>query len=206
MKYLCNITSLNFNDLKPNDYYVTSNKKFYDGIGNIEKTDNNMYKLIHIDGGHSPYDYGSDMKKVSDGTYDDAVNASISIIKRYLEMLKENDVYDNSVIVILADHGSITSGSLKEHTNPMLYVKGLNEKHDYNVSYDKVSYANINDAFIDLLYNKNGTEIFKKYNNNEREVYLYKFNEDNILYEYKQVSNAWDYDSLYYTGRTFIKK
>jgi len=205
LKFFSNITKLNYNDLKPKDYYVTDNKEFYDGIDNIKIVDNNVYKLIHIDGAHWPYKYGEDLK-TSNGTYEDAIKSSISIVEKYLKVLKENNLYDNSVIVILADHGSLTEGDLKMRTNPILYIKGFNESHDYNVSLDKVSYKDLDSAFIKLLSGSDSKKIFENNDNTEREVYLYEFNNDKELYEWKQPSNAWDFESLYYSGRTFRKK
>ena len=205
LKILNNITRLNYNDLKPNDNYVTNNKLFYDGMDDVKKIDDNVYKLIHIDGAHWPYSYGDGMKPVN-GTYDDAIKASATIIEKYLKTLKENNLYDNSVIVILADHGRLTDGDLKMRTNPILYIKGLNEIHEYNVSQDKVSYMNLDSAFIELLSGSDGKNLFNKNDNFEREVYLYEFNNDKELFEWKQPSNAWDFESLYQSGKTFRKK
>ncbi len=205
LKFFANISKLNFNDLKPGNYYVTDNKNFYDSLDDIKVIDNNMYKLIHIDGGHTPRLYGENMNKVNNGTYEDGIKASISIVEKLLKTLKDNNLYDNSAIIILADHGNITD-SIKGRTNPMLYIKGFNEKHDYNISGDRASYNNLEGVLLDLLDGNDSKELFKKYDNTIRRVYLYEFNKDKDIMEFIQPSNAWDFNALYYSGKNFRKK
>lgn len=64
-----------------------------------------MFQFVHIFGAHPPFTYDRDFNRGSDFTYEQAIECSLTVISGYLQRLKENNVYDNSVIIIMADHG-----------------------------------------------------------------------------------------------------
>ena len=57
---------------------------------------------MHLEGAHVPFDIDENFNPVYDGTYEQKILATIKLIEAFINRLKENDVYDNSVIVILA--------------------------------------------------------------------------------------------------------
>ena len=210
LKNISNFKLINFYSIKPNDYYSYDNVDFVKYLDeDVKKIDNNIFKFIHIQGSHLPYDLDKDFKYDPDGDYFSSFDTSISIMEKYLDILKKNNVYNNSVIIIMGDHGDITD--IKDadigKTNPSLYIKGIHERHDYRVSNDKVSHKYLNDAFIELLDGKNTDNLFDKYKDEkERIVYMYKYNQDDIMYEYKQEGNAWEFDKLSATGNVYKRK
>ena len=123
------------------------------------KTNQKYFQYIHIEGGHVPFDVNKDVEQLanSDGTYEDKLEATMKIIDVYLQRLKDNDAYDNATIVILADHGYWYADSA-DRSNPVLYVKGQNEKHSkMHISDKQVSYADLSDMFIELLDGRSST-------------------------------------------------
>lgn len=126
----------------------------------LDKQNDNYFQFIHCEGSHTPYDVDKDLNTVKDGTYKQKLEASLTLLKEYLQRLKDNDSYDNSVIVILADHSSQTKTATLRQFNPILFIKGINEKHEMLVSDRSVSYADLQDAFRDLIDGKQSTELF----------------------------------------------
>ena len=112
-------------------------------------------------------------------------------------------MYDNSVVIILADHGF----NYDYHTgrqNPILYIKGTNEHHEMRESDIPVSYCDLSDAYIELIKGKSSEEIFKNIDYNRKRRYLlYQYLAEDHMVEYEQNGKAWDEDTLEPTGREF---
>ncbi|KJS12091.1 MAG: hypothetical protein VR67_11515 [Peptococcaceae bacterium BRH_c8a] len=73
---------------------------------NIEKS---VFKFYHLRGTHPPFNLNERLEKVNlnynrDG-YKVQARASLEIINRFLNALRNNGVYDNSMIFIVGDHG-----------------------------------------------------------------------------------------------------
>ena len=205
LKDLTNINSLNFNYIKTEEFFEYENDKFYYNTKkDIDIVDNNMFKYIHIKGGHSPHNMDANLNKI-DGTYFDSLDVTITILESYINQLKNKGVYDNSVIIITADHGAGTE--YINRCNPILYIKGINEHHEYQESSDKVSFDDLQDAYFKLLNGEDSTNLFKdKQPNDKRTILMYSFEDDDVIYEYSQESNAWDFGSLKYTGKSYKKR
>ena len=172
----------------------------------ITKIDDKYFQYVHIEGGHTPFNISTDVEEIpeEEGTYEDKLKASMKIIEAYLGRLKQNDVYDNSTIVILADHGFWHAGTSR--VNPILYIKGVDETHDkMQVSEKQVSYKDLPQAFIELLSDKNSTEIFTDIPTSGRtRRYLDNlFKSEDHMKEYTTTDNAWKTESLKPTGKEF---
>ena len=190
------------------------NQEHYDGnnIKNYERikddkfniVEGNNFQFIHIEGAHVPYVYNANVERINqaDGTYDGNVDACITIVEAYLNKLRENDVYDNSVIVIMTDHGYNIYGLLGRQ-NPILYIKGINEKHEYQVSDKKISYTNLIDAFNQLIDGDKTDKIFENLNNEERRYLLYVFTTPEKMTEMLTKGKAWETEKMYETGKIF---
>lgn len=88
-------------------------------------TDGKIYKLFHLYGVHSPYNLDENLEPITDGsgTYYDAAKAVLKIVYEYIDQLKKLGVYDNTTLVIMADHGQV--GGVP--TAPLLLIKGKNQ-------------------------------------------------------------------------------
>ncbi len=170
--------------------------------GELSKVDSNIFQFYHIEGGHVPFKVDKNLNEIENGTYEQKVEACITLIRTYLIRLKENNAYDNSVIIIMADHG-YDEVSLKRF-NPLLMIKGINEKHDVIISDLPVSYVDLQDAYTSLLDNAQSTELFKHREQDKRRYFIfYKYLQENHMVEYTTTEAATDDSKFEQTGNIF---
>ena len=125
----------NFYDIFSSLYYLDKQTDF------LSKKDN--YLFICSDTPHEPHIMDSEYLRISTKTgsvekahYDVNV-ATMLQVKKYLDYLRENGAYDNSRIIIVADHGAnlklksfngFSDGISPSAYNPLLLVKDFNSK------------------------------------------------------------------------------
>ena len=184
------------------DYFKWSNKEAYNNLINnkLEFVDDKYFQFLHIEGGHVPFDYDEDVNIIENGTYKQKLTAVLKVISTFINRLKENNAYDNSVIIILADHGE---GENTLRQNPILYIKGINEHHEMYISDIPVAYEDLADAYISLLENKNSTELFLNLDKNRPRRVLNNLYTREIMIEWYQYGKAWDNDTFKASGREF---
>lgn len=205
LKEHSHINTFNMNNSKlNNDMYSGNNLEFYNKIRDkkINIVDKKMFKFIHIEGGHVPFVYDINLNTIENGTYEQNLDASITILEAYINRLKENNVYDNSVIVVMADHGYGTS--VHDRYNPILYIKGLNEKHNFEVSDKKISFVDLIVAFNQLIDGDKTDTIFIGLNNKERRYLLYDYTNPGVLIEEIQKGEVWNSETIVESGKKFI--
>ena len=209
LKRYSSIEKMNFNNCKSEDEYENftwENKPFYDKMkenNTIKKMKENYFSFIHLEGGHVEFDLDKDLNEIENGTYEQKVEACITLTKRFINRLKENGVYDNSVIIVLADHG-YNSGYFKGRQNPILYIKGIDEHHDKITSDIPVSYDDLQGAYLQLIEGKKSEDLFKNIDRNrKRRFILYEYGKEDNMTEYEQIEKADNIDTLIPTGREF---
>jgi len=208
LKQYSKIDSLDFDTTRNSgETYDYTNPNVYNLLTNNEYdvVENKVFHLIHAHGGHAPFDLDENMNVIENGTYEQKLLATLKLINAYLNKLKANNVYDNSVIIIMSDHGY----NMRKHTgkqNPILYIKGINEHHSsMKVSDKAISHADLQNAYFDLLDGKSSRELFKDIGTQrERRYMLYRYTKEDHMYEYIQTGKAWDENTLVATGREFI--
>ena len=167
----------------------------------LEVSPENYFSFIHIDGAHTPFDLDENLNQIKDGTYMQKVKASLKITYNYLERLKQTGVYDNSVIIVMADHGFGDGNNWQYRTNPILFIKGINEHHDMIMSDKAISYDDLMDAYLDLLNDKKSTEIFNNISSERvRKFIWYLYLEEDHMEELVSAGKAWDFESMEKTG------
>ncbi|MBC5710067.1 sulfatase-like hydrolase/transferase [Hungatella sp. L12] len=216
LKRFCYDSPRRFNELrtlpKESEYslFSWSNIDFFNDIpkNDIAITEDNCFKFIHLEGGHVPHRYDKNLNIIENGTYEGNIEASMTLVQSYLEMLKRNEVYDNSVIVIMADHGYDQLNGSQGRQNPILLIKGINEKHEMKKSYAPISYDDLQIAYKRLVYGKNSGEVFDyQYGDfRERRYLFYNYEEDDHMTEFLQTGEANDLNTLIPTGREFNLK
>ena len=209
LKQCSSIEEMDFNNCKvksEDGTFIWSNKTFYENMKtnrSLKKIKDNYFSYIHLEGGHVEFNLDKDLNYVENGTYEQKLEACITITKEFINRLKENDAYDNSAIVILADHG-YNSGYFKGRQNPILYIKGINEHHDKITSDIPVSYDDLQDAYIQLIEGKKSEDLFKNIDRNrKRRFILYEYGKEDNMTEYEQIEKADNIDTLIPTGREF---
>ena len=82
--------------------------------------------IQHLYGLHTPYDVDENGEKKNGSNLFAAASGWLTITKSYLEALKEAGVYDNSTIIITADHGP----KKVDQIQPIFLIKRAGETHD----------------------------------------------------------------------------
>lgn len=183
------------------------NSLFYETVNNqpIKVIPDKCFKFIHLCGAHQPFMLDADMRYIENGTsYEACVLASLKLTDAYLQQLKEADVFDNSVIILMADHGYLQNA----RQNPMFLVKGVGEDHAFQISEAPLSYADLIDAYPKLLSGctAEGSFPWNEGDQRERRYLDYMFYEEDEMHEYLQPGHAADYDSMIPTGKVFTRQ
>lgn len=210
LKKYSKIETLNYNSCRiENDederIFQSDNKLTYDVLDDIKLQKDNYFQFVHVDGGHYPWDMNKNFEKVENGTYEEKIGSSITLIEKYLDRIKKSGQYDNSVIIVLADHGNNGYDAVGRQ-NPILYIKGINETHNKTqISDKKVSYVDLNDCiYYNLMDGKQGEDVLPEIDDNRvRRFIWYKDYDD--MYEQTLDGHAWETDKLINTGNTYKK-
>ena len=134
--------------------FTVSNSAFYERLlqENITVTEQPCFRFIHLFGAHYPYLTDEYLNPISP-SYSDAnavgaAKGALRIVQRYLELLKESEAYDNSLIILMGDHGYSIDGGL---TNPLLMIKAAGNRGEFSVSYSPVSLADLQKTILTAL-------------------------------------------------------
>lgn len=194
------------------DVIKMNNIEFYGRIkdGNpIELIEEKCARIIHIEGAHIPFQYNKNVEIEADATYSTNMDACLTICDTYLKRLKESGVYDNTVVVIMGDHGfDITEKTFIGRMNPAFMVKGIDETNDeMKISNVPVSYENVAEVFVDLLDGEKTEQAFSKYTYPEgRRFLLFEYGKENIMEEYRINVKADDFKDMTPTGNIYKLK
>ena len=193
------------------DKYNWENIAFWNYMheNELEHTDEKRFLYYHLEGAHAPANYDKEMNVHGNDevTYDDDVEACMTLSNHFLEKLKAAGAYDNSVIMILGDHGANPNGAEYGRQNPLLLIKGVNEHHPFEISDSAVSYADLSDAYIQLLDDSPAGTLFPFTQDRVRRYLLHGPAKQEILTEYELVNApASDTDALKKTGNVYKLK
>lgn len=163
-------------DIRP---YMPDNLTFYNNIPQkIDLIDENCFKFIYLHGVHEARNITADLQRAKDWSIsaEEQAVAVNKIVKKYLECLKEADVYDNSTIIFLADHG-LRNGSGGKY--PLLMYKPANaESKGMTVSDAPISHEDLYPTLIALSGGTpDGRTIFEIDENEQRERYFWNSSE-----------------------------
>ena len=203
--------------------YYWGNLEFYNRLNEqeIELTDDKCFRYIHLMGDHDPYILNEKMEKI-DGTIEEQLQACMTMLDTYITRLKEAGVYDNTTIVIMGDHGRRRGNFLDEGTrlrrdeeghrvgnwgqNPIFMIKGVGEKHEFEICQDPISYDDLQQGFTALMDGAKSLEAFH-WDDEERERKFYfiewqKLGIDPFIV-YSHVGHASDLDAFEETGEVY---
>jgi membrane-anchored protein YejM (alkaline phosphatase superfamily) len=123
------------------------------------KSEKPVLNLIHFKAAHVAYDFNEkferEMMSGVDG-FERQAYASLLLLHRLIEDMKTAGVYDNSFIVIAADHGTELKNLPKtmprdaeRFHNPLLLIKLQNETYDSMIH--RTEYTNVQDITPTIL-------------------------------------------------------
>lgn len=137
-----------------------------------------MLKFIHLEGCHGP-NYLNENGEMQDVLTEpeNSARGCIRIIGNYMQQMKELGCYDNSAIIIMADHGYSKDGVL---TNPVFMVKPKGATGKIRISDAPVSHANYPATIMQLAgesedAQKYGRSVFDIGENESIERYFYQY-------------------------------
>jgi arylsulfatase A-like enzyme/Flp pilus assembly protein TadD len=84
-----------------------------------------FFYLFHIYEPHTPYDPPEPFKSKYGNPYDGEVAAADAIVGRFLDFLKEQDLYDKSTIVLMSDHGEGLGEHGEDEHGVLLYRENI---------------------------------------------------------------------------------
>lgn len=196
--------------------FTTSDYQFkghLDTVGITTENSKPKFKFFHLDGAHVPFIYDKNMNIIDEheGTFEMSVEAVMLEAADYVEQLRKSGAYDNTVLIIMADHGY--NGSLEESGDeawmrqcPLLMIKGRSESHDtMQISQAPVSFADLQEAYLRLLDGQQSEAAFdwKEGDVRERRFLKYSFLDEDHITEYLQTGHAFNRDTMVLTGREF---
>ncbi|MDE6602153.1 MAG: sulfatase-like hydrolase/transferase [Lachnospiraceae bacterium] len=165
-------------------------------VQNEEKT----FKFIHLFGAHYPWRLNENIEEVDESETSELENAwgAFQIILEYIDGMKARGVYDNSAIIIMADHGLYGNGTL---TNPVLLVKPKEATGELMFSNAPVSHHDFQPSVLYLAGlnsdQKYGKSFYDIGENEERQrlFYQYYLQEDNWQSNFRLIEYEIDSES-----------
>ncbi len=189
--------------------YTLDNRRFYDNLDKVEAdTKEKVFKFIHIEGPHPPFSLNADFSDRgyrtynADGIYDES-RASVVIIEGFLNKLREKNIYDNSVIFILSDHGYINMRQMS-----LFMIKSRGEHKEFSIDKSYITYSDLPEMLCRAMDSKDTQDIVIK-DRGERMYWYYDSVEmDNgalagDIVEYKVVGSGFSEYNIYPTGKVY---
>lgn len=186
-------------------FHMDNNMDFYQAAAKepVQYRKDKNFKFFHLWGAHSPYVYDRNLNYIPEGgTFRQSIEMCVTLADSYLEKLKENGVYDNSIIIILGDHGQENyrgQGNMNQH--PALLIKGINEKHEFRVNKTPVSFADMQDAYLKLLDGDDSESLFDGLpEHRDRKFMWYDIKDSSQMTEYRQTGRSGDMETMVTAG------
>jgi len=186
------------------DLYSPSNFVFNEKLkeeGFVADSDKDCFRYYHIDGSHVPYNMNENCELLSDNSGSEMAQARgcLKIVKRFCDSLKNCGVYDDTVIIVMADHG----WTRQMHQNPLFMIKQRGDMCPFTQSEISLSYMDLPDLLCDFL--KNDKIDITTYEKNEGRFYYdaEEIKGTTTLTEYLTYGKAYDSSLMKPTGRIF---
>lgn len=139
-----------------------------------------QFKIIHIGGTHEPLNIDEEGNRIEG--YSDIMTCaegSLNIVLKYMDEMKEQGIYDNSAVIITADHGIPSI----EPSNPIFLVKPIGARGTMAENTAPVSHKDLGATILDLTEmdldaDQYGTSVLDVREGDERERVCYRHMED----------------------------
>lgn len=162
-----------------NIYLFGTDAKFYSKLDeqgiSISSDMENALRIYHLYGAHSPYYLTENAQLDYHSNPIAQWKGALQIVYRYLECLQEKGLYDETTVIIMADHGLNRSQripmqewniSVTDESNPIFFIKRSNEQHkELIINSSKVSHDDFFPTIIKSIDSDNdnyGDAIWEK--------------------------------------------
>lgn len=209
-KRYSDVESMDFNGLV--DKYIWDDRTIYSTVTEnptLRTQNGKSFRFVHTEGAHIPFKYDKDLNILDgSGTYEQKIEATIKMLDAYIDRLKANGAYDNTVIIVMADHGNTNLNSADDmlvRANPMLMVKGIGEHHEFTKSDKPLSYLDLMDIYSALLDDKSAEEATADIPDNRERTFMWyrNFRLEDHIEEYVVTDKAWEWTKFKKTGREY---
>ncbi len=169
--------------------YMSDNARFRDGIKSAkwDKSDEKAVRFIYTVGSHYPYRinrYGEDVH-MGEVSSVDCARGVLSIVDEYLDHLRDMGTYDNTSVIITADHGYYWDGTLQ---SPVMLIKPKGSKGPLRVNNAPVCQVDFAATIMELSgmddYSEYGESILHVNESSDRQRLFYQY------YLQEQVDNG----------------
>ncbi len=187
-------------------YYSMDNKEFLERLeeNEVVYSDKSCFRYIYIRGAHEPFIYEAQSKFINDNSYESSVELCAAIADTYLQKLKNAGVYNNTVIIILADHGYAADNASFGRQNPFLLIKGIGEKHTFTVSDIPVSHEDLQAVYSNLLNGQKSIDSFPETEYSQgRRFLFFEYGDEEHMTEYIITGHANDETKMIATGKKY---
>ena len=153
---------------------LTPDPEFYTSLNECGITTNSKYdgayRFYYLSGAHAPYNMNENAEAVESGSVNmkQRAKGALKIVSTYLQQLRDKGLYDNTMVIVLADHGDWEAEVV---INPMLLVKPFDsEVEGLAVSNAQITYEDLMPTQIEAITgNDAGTTVFEVNEDEERE-------------------------------------
>ncbi len=193
-------------------------------VNNTTIIDKDCFSYIHFDSPHTPYMFDRDGNYVGNRddrdieNYKDKYVYGLKLTYIFLDYLKKNNIYDNSLIIIVGDHGTHTGlENSKEYTlaqknkaNPLLLIKPF-ERTASNIATNNSEVSTFD--IPSIVFNATGLEMNNKnfitddnLKNSDRHYYSISVYKGAPIYDYRvdgnlKLDSSWHSTGDVYTSR-----
>ena len=114
------------------------------------------FRFYHLGGVHSPYLLDRDLNYISDGsgTEEEQGLGTLHIISEYIKQLKSLGVYNQTTVIILADHGYHEHSYME--SCPLLMIKFPGQSHPFTISDIPISYVSMAEIMTEYMIDSPG--------------------------------------------------
>lgn len=175
--------------------YAIDDLKFYRKLtdeGLRVGTEKTCFRFYHLLGAHTPYTLDENIRRVPSKETSEEQQAVgvLKIVSEYLSGLKALGVYDQTTIIITADHGTGKHSTVGQ--SPLFLVKTAGSSHPFDVSGLPLSFADLPEILVSALQ---GTLTSMEEWKASSPRYFYVKDEDNYIVnitEYAIDGPVWD--------------
>ena len=199
--------------------YSDNNIDIYNAFcrDDIKVDDGKYFKMIYARGTHYPYENDENLNRI-EGNEEYPIECARGVLKmvgKYLQNMKEAGVYDNSTIIITADHGYYSDYGMDKFTNPMMMIKRKGSTGDITFNSSPTCHLDIAATIVDLATgeseNEFGKSMFEYNESDERERYYYHYylkekGNEHRLIEFSIDSDSNKEDAFKLTGNEYTVK